>query len=204
MSISAQRIDGKTFSEAFADAEKQLKRFERIGGEALETAINQLRYASRHYLEAEKEPDSGVALEVLKKAVSHCRRAQYDAIEAAIVVIGKSIVSFTEKFLRSSVLAVMPEYPDNYAEAVKLLEVLRTAEAPRIVGQSDIDAYGDKLERLISIWVDMRIKLPLVEKLDEEKRMAEKTATRRHVQNVLLTILGISVAVAIAVVSKIF
>ena len=50
----------------------------------------------------------------------------------------------------------------------------------------------------------MRIKLPLVEKLDEEKRMAEKTATRRHVQNVLLTILGISVAVAIAVVSKIF
>ena len=98
----------------------------------------------------------------------------------------------------------MPEYPDNYAEAVKLLEVLRTAEAPRILGPSDIDAYGDKLERLISIWVDMRIKLPLVEKLDEEKRMAEKTATRRHVQNVLLTILGISVAVAIAVVSKIF
>ena len=203
MSIRTQLIDGKTFGEAFADAERQLKRFERVGGKTLEPSINQLRYASRHYLEAEKEENEAAALEILKKAIAHCRRAQYDAIEAAIAVVGKNIVEYTEKYLHSSVLIVIPDYPEKFAKAVSLLESLRVSDAPRNIAKSEIDVYGDKLEQIVAIWNDLLLKRPLVDKLDQERRTADRISMRRHIQNVLLTVLGIVTAVAIAVLGKV-
>ena len=60
MPVAMSSADVDAFSAAFARAEKTLKRFERLGGKTLETAINQLRYAASDYLAAQKtdDPDS--------------------------------------------------------------------------------------------------------------------------------------------------
>ena len=85
MSMAKRQENVDAFSEAFKHAEKVLKRFERIGGKALDTAINQLRYASRHYIEAQEAADETKRNEAMGKALSHCRRAEYDAIDASIL-----------------------------------------------------------------------------------------------------------------------
>ena len=190
------------FIAAFDHAEKVLKRFERLGGETLDTAINQLRYSARHYLDGRKNPEN--ADDEIKDAVAHCRRAEFDAIEASIAVIGTNIIEFDDRFLESSIEAIIPKYPDYYAKAKKLLAKLDDEESVRNVADVDLSAYGATLDELVEFWVDVSAKLPLVRKIDLETRLREKISTRRHVMNALLTILGIAVAVAFGVIAKWF
>ena len=193
----------KTFNDAFRHAEKVLKRFERIGGETLETAINQLRYASRHYLDATQAKDDEARQMALNKALSHCRRAEYDAVEASIAVVGESIINFDRRYLESSIEAIIPNYPDYYAKAIRHLAVLREEDAPRNL-DVDLTTYSAALEDLIVFWDDISSKEPLVSKLDYEKRWEQKVSTRRHITNTLLTVLGILVAIVVAILSKVF
>ena len=79
MSVDDGKVEIATFAAAFKHAEKVIKRFERIGGKSLDTAINQLRYASRHYIESQEAEDDASRIKFLQKALSHCRRAEYDA-----------------------------------------------------------------------------------------------------------------------------
>ena len=188
------------FAEAFKHAEKVLKRFERIGGKSLDTAINQLRYASRHYIEAQEAENEVLRGESLRKALSHCRRAEYDAIDASVAVIGANIVDFDSKYLESSIVAVIPDYADAYAKATLHLAKLAEEESPRDVGSEELGAYGADLDALVAIWTNIAAKRPLVEKLDLEKRLELKTASRRHIITTLLSILAIAVAIALAAI----
>ena len=204
MSEAALNFNGETFGQAFTNAEKVLKRFERIAGKTLESAINQLRYACRHHLEALAAEDDESMADALKRAIAHCHRAQYDAVDAAIAIVGKNIVAYNEKYLQSSLIGIIPKYADYFARAIQLLSKLSDEGAPRDIGVGDLGEFGKCLDELMDIWTELSAKRPLVEKLDYEKRMAEKVATRRHVMNALLTILGIFVAIAFGVIAKWF
>ena len=204
MSEAVLNFNGETFDQAFTNAEKVLKRFERIAGKTLESAINQLRYACRHHLDALAADDSDSRTDALKCAIAHCHRAQYDAVDAAIAIVGKNIVAYNEKYLQSSLIGIIPMYADYFARAILLLRKLSEEGAPRDIGVGDLGEFGKCLDELIEIWTDLSAKRPLVEKLDYEKRVAEKISTRRHVMNALLTILGIAVAVAFGVIAKWF
>jgi hypothetical protein len=200
MSVDNPIRTEEAFAEAFRHAEKVLKRFERIGGKALDTAINQLRYASRHYLEAQEAKDEAMRDEAMRKALSHCRRAEYDAIDASIAVIGSNIVDFDSRYLESSIVAIIPNYADSYAKATIILSKLSEEDSPRDVKATELSAYGAELDALVDIWIDIASKRPLVEKLDFEKRFEMRTASRRHIQNTLLSILAIAVAIALAII----
>ncbi len=202
MPVSMSNADAAAFSAAFARAEKTLKRFERLGGKTLETAINQLRYAARDYLDAQNAGDAVSQKVVFGEAIAHCRRAEYDAIDASIASVGRSVVEFNERYSQSSVIAIMPNYPDIFAKAMTLLNDFSTEEAPRNVSPEDLGAYGKKLDELVALWLDIAVKQPLVERLDFERRLEQKLATRRHLTNVLLATLGILVAIVAAIVSK--
>lgn len=200
MSADKGQTSDETFSEAFKHAEKVLKRFERIGGKSLDSAINQLRYASRHYIEAQEAADETTRKEALREALSHCRRAEYDAIDASIAVIGSSIVDFDSRYLESSIVSVIPNYADSYAKATILLSKLSCEDPPRDVKPAELGAYGAELDALVEIWTGISAKRPLVEKLDLEKRLEMRTASRRHIQNTLLSLLAIAVAIALAII----
>lgn len=203
MPVAMSGSDVAAFSDAFARAEKTLKRFERLGGKTLETAINQLRYAASDYLGAQKAEDSESQKVILAEALAHCRRAEYDAIDASIASVGRNVVEFNERYSQTSVVAIIPNYPDSFAKAMVLLNDFSTEDAPRNVSSEDLGAYGKKLDELVALWLDIAVKQPLVERLDFERRLEQKLATRRHLANVLLAALGIIVAIAVAVVSNV-
>lgn len=204
MFINEMNIDGETFPIAFKRAEKMLKRFERIGGKTLDPAINQLRYASRHFveaLEADKEADR---IESLRKALSHCHRAEYDSIDAAVAVIGANLVDFDSRYLESSICSVIPDYADLYSRAKSYLARLSLEDAPRDIKSFELGVYGKELDALVDIWASISAKCPLVEKLDLEKRLEIRATARRHMTNVLLAILGIVVTILVGIVAKLF
>lgn len=200
MSAEKRQTGDKAFAEAFKHAEKVLKRFERIGGKSLDSAINQLRYASRHYIEAQEAEDVSKRDEALWEALTHCRRAEYDAIDASVAVIGSNIVDFDSRYLESSIVAVIPDYADSYARATMLLSKLSCEDSPRDIEIAALSAYGAELDTLVEIWTGISAKRPLVEKLDLEKRLEMRTAPRRHIQNTLLSVLAIVVAIVLAIV----
>ena len=105
------------YREAFDSAEKALKRFERIGTKTLLSSINQLRYAARHYLESEQAESEADVKEGLKQAVCHCKRAEYDAVDASVAMVCKSIVGFDRTYAISSILKIVPDYAEAYAQA---------------------------------------------------------------------------------------
>lgn len=204
MLVAMSSADVAAFSAAFARAEKTLKRFERLGGRTLETAINQLRYAASDYLAAQKSENPDSQKVIFNEALAHCRRAEYDAIDASIASVGRNVIEFNERYSQTSVVAIIPNYPDTFAKAMVLLNEFSAEDAPRNVTADDLGAYGKKLDELVALWLDIAVKQPLVEKFDSESRLVQKLATRRHLTNVLLTILGILVAIIAAIVSNSF
>ena len=68
----------------YSDAEYAIKRYERIALEDQVAAINELRYAGHHVLEASQAEDESEIEDHIASARNHCRRAVNDAKDAAI------------------------------------------------------------------------------------------------------------------------
>ena len=187
------------YREAFGSAEKALKRFERIGTKTLLSAINQLRYSAKHYLESEHAQSESDAKECLKQAVCHCKRAEYDAVDASVAMVCKSIIGFDRTYAISSILKIVPNYAEAYAQASKSMVVLRDAGSVRDYDELFV-AAGEKnaaLEELLAFWDDLSAKMPLVKKVEEE-RIAEKRSQYRR------WIIGTFIAVLTLVLTAVF
>lgn len=187
------------YREAFDSAEKALKRFERIGTKTLLSAINQLRYSAKHYLESEHAQSELDAKECLKQAVCHCKRAEYDAVDASVAMVCKSIIGFDRTYAISSILKIVPNYAEAYAQASKSMVVLRDAGSVRDYDEL-FAAAGEKnaaLEKLLAFWDDLSARMPLVKKVEEE-RIAEKRSQYRR------WIIGTFIAVLTLVLTAVF
>ena len=66
----------------YEEAEAALKRYERISLSNLAPALNELRYAGHHLLEASGASDEEEAARHLTRAKAHCERAKFDAKSA--------------------------------------------------------------------------------------------------------------------------
>ena len=203
MSTSSLPVDGDSVAQAFCRAEKMLKRFERISDKTLSSAINQLRYAGRHLIEADAA-EGDVQDDLLRKAIAHCHRAEFDAIDAAIAFVGRNIAEYNGRYLQESMTTVIPRYADYYSKAVLLLEEFRVTDSARDVGLDELGVYGTKLDELVKVWVELDSKRPLVEKFDYEKRMMMKIGDRRHLTNTLLAIMGILATLFFGIIAKWF
>lgn len=137
-----------------------------------------MRYAASDYLAAQKTGDPDLQKVVLAETLAHCRRAEYDAIDASIVSAGRNIVEF-KRYSQTSVVSTIPNYPDSFAKAMVLLNDFSPEDAPRNVSSEDLGAYGENLDELVALWQDIAVKQPLVEKLDFERRLELKHAARR-------------------------
>ena len=69
----------------YEEAEEALKRYERISLANLAPALNELRYAGHHLLEADGAGNEADKSQQLTRAKAHCERARYDAKEATMV-----------------------------------------------------------------------------------------------------------------------
>jgi len=74
-------------------AEKRIKQVEVIGQGLILPAVNALRYAGRHLVDAVNFDTDCDPEDELNKAKKHCRRSIYDASEAGVIFLRKKISS---------------------------------------------------------------------------------------------------------------
>ncbi|MDG4574830.1 MAG: hypothetical protein P9C36_05730 [Defluviicoccus sp.] len=108
MSISSDEI--ANIRDLFRDAERQIKRAEEISGELAIPAVNELRYAGWHLLEALCSGDPDNAVEQLARARRHCQRAIFDASDTSIIYLLEKIRTFQDDYRRFVISDVIPDY----------------------------------------------------------------------------------------------
>lgn len=208
----------------YSDAEYAIKRYERIALEDQVAAINELRYAGRHILEASQTDDEVTIEDHIASARNHCRRAVNDAKDAAIVSQLEFFAQFGDcRFTGTELEKVLPDWKEAFVEIASWQKKFADA------GMAKDISYGDELDTGILRLMELREKfssvLPVlnenrfqeefaekseekshaeaVKRQEQQERDAAKTTEHRHfvisiVVAVVLAIIGIAVSIAIS------
>ncbi len=107
--IAETQQDLQEIVELFSEAERAIKEVEDIGGELIVPAVNQLRYTGNHlvrYLADLQNTDE------LADAKKHCKRATYDAYEAAILYHLSLYQKFKDDYRKTIINSIIPDYSD--------------------------------------------------------------------------------------------
>jgi hypothetical protein len=102
-------------------------------------AVNELRNAGKHLVDALADDGSVAHKEHIRLGVAHCRRACFEAYEAGIMFALEGIHKFKEDYATVTVGDVIPEYTDVLRKAH---EAQRSIEAGRSELQSGPRSHG--------------------------------------------------------------
>lgn len=150
-------MDFERVLHLFNRAESAIKRNERIPLSTPTPAINQLRYAGRHLLNALRDSDEGQ----LRKAENHCVRAWFDAFDGILLCQLKMIKDFDDThFPTDAVLRCFPEYKDSIGAIRSAQRLYQKGKMIQKMTPRDVIAYMNAARRLAPI----AEKLPLVTK----------------------------------------
>lgn len=142
--------------EAFDEAERVVKRYERLTLLILPAAVNQLRYAGRHLLEAELSAEAEQRAVHLDKAYRHAVRAGLDARECAISeLLGVFNRFHNSGYPQDAIDALLPEYATWRAELLVAQQRLEQVPQLRLLSKEEIQTLDDTIDWLS----DKRIKL---------------------------------------------
>ncbi|MGI6087441.1 MAG: hypothetical protein ACOYCD_05765 [Kiritimatiellia bacterium] len=187
----------------FDIAEKALKRYERVGGVTLITAINQLRYAGRHIIDADADDiTEKTRAEHYRKALNHCRRAAFDAREATAVYLLDKIQDFFEQSKTCDIDHItrfIPDYSDWLNKAAKAQKLLVTVGSLREVpDQTEIESA---ITDLLDFHSQIRVKWGSINSVQAKADRKERLETRRFIINFLLAVIGIIISIIIGIIS---
>jgi hypothetical protein len=194
----------KTLHELFSKAESICKKVETgLGEGVIIPAINQLRYAGQHLVEAcvLNEP-SGQAAEITK-AQGHCKRAIYDASEASVLITKKQFENYREEFKEIVIGDVVKDYSLHLVAHGNLKKVIGEKRA----GVSKEEHY----ENIYALSQKMVIALDDMEAHEEElkkvrlkhrkEERANEQEARRGETNIKLTKTRIYIAICSLIVA---
>lgn len=122
--------------DLFAEAEQVIKEVEDFGGELVVPAANQLRYTGNHLIRYLADPDCAAAEEELFDAIKHCKRATYDAYEAAILYQLMEFQKFKDDYRNTIVTDVIPSYSDILAQVAEARDFARKNNQSKTRGES--------------------------------------------------------------------
>lgn len=148
-------------------------------------AINELRYAGHHALQAITD-DGEVDIEVLAKAKSHCERAMYEAAEAGIMFCLDSIKDFGKTYSDLVISEVIADYPSRLARAQTALDLVVKGRSERASVGEHVAAYMDEFRVVRDI---MRVFDASRDDLNA-KRAQQIRAHRQFAIRALLLLLG--------------
>ena len=165
----------------YSDAEYAIKRYERIALEDQVAAINELRYAGHHILEAEQLSDEDEVRSHIESARNHCQRAINDAKDGAIVSQLEFFEQFGDcRFAGSELEKLIPDWKSCFAEIAALQKKFATA------GMAKDVVYGDEIDAGILRLMELREKfaavLPALNENRYQMELAAKTQERLHAE----------------------
>ncbi len=97
----------------YGEADAFARKVSDYRGDAVIPAHNELRYAGFHLLGALADDRSLQSEEQMREAISHCRRAKYEAAEAGIMWALNSIKIFQDDYRTTPISDVLPDYIDS-------------------------------------------------------------------------------------------
>jgi len=120
----------------FTEAENAIKEVEDTGGELVVPAINQLRYTGNHLIRYLSDPDDKRAPEELADAAKHCKRATYDAYEAAILNQLLEYNKFKDDYRKTVITFVLPGFANIAANIEQARGFVRNNNKSKTRGEA--------------------------------------------------------------------
>lgn len=157
----------------YAEAEFAIKRYERIALEDQIAAVNELRYAGHHILEAESEDDEAKRQDHLTSARNHCRRAVQDAKDGAIVAQLEFFAQFADcRFAKTELERLLPDWRSLFAEIASIQKAFAQAGMARDI------SYGDEIDAGIVRLLEIRERFVALQPELDENRFREEQARK--------------------------
>lgn len=210
-------LSSSNIRKLYEEAEEALKRYERISLANLAPALNELRYAGHHLLEADDAGNETGKLQHLTRAKAHCERARYDAKEATIISLLECVADLRAMGISADEMRqFIPDWDeliDDASAARALLE--RTGNVKNIGEDAEIESAIERLmhfrERILAAEsgvLSLRNQREEENRKIEEANLAEKARAedeaniarerkddRRFVTSTILAVAGIVLGV---------
>ena len=139
-------VHSNKIASLFNEAEVALKQYERINLLNLLPAVNELRYAGRHLLEAENAISEEEREKHEAQAIDHCERAKWDAKEATIISLLEFIAELRSRDISPDDMRMyIPEWDKFIDDASKARSLLERAGIHDSVNAPDVDDVIEKL-----------------------------------------------------------
>ena len=185
-------------ANAFETAENAIKQNERLTLAIPLPAVNQLRYAAYHLLKVAKSSVAQRDREYhLERALGHCIRARFDALDGIIYSCLDFITAF-QKLCRSRIglEAVYPDYRSDYdtmADVQDRFVALRKIQDMTLDDLTELDAIASRVVAFKRKVLRMKIKVePLECKMgDEDAIVASQQFLIPFVTTILGTLTGL-------------
>jgi hypothetical protein len=134
------------YRTAYDQADTLAREVAEFLGDAAIPAHNQLRYAGHHLLQAIDSNGQAIDPTQLRRAISHCERATYEAAEAGIAYAVECIHDFKRDYWEINIRKSLPDWPEHLKaarDATDLIVVGREHKTP-----SD---YMQKFRKLVEV-----------------------------------------------------
>ena len=186
-SSQGKTADIKKFRDAYNSADELSREVANFRDDVAIPANNELRYASHHFLSAIGDGGQVTKPDELQKAINHCHRAMYEAVDAGVISALNQIKDFKLSYSTATITDVIPGYLDilKRADKAKSLSARKRDHSDRtvIVSKEYLDLFRELENDCLTIDVSRD---ELNKKIEEQKR-----GYRRWMATILLTILGI-------------
>lgn len=179
--------------ECFEDTETKVKHLEQETFELAIPSINQLRYVAYHILKAANSNLGSIddVHDEIKKALNHCQRAKFDAIEIWITYLLEDIRNFKDTYsIVKETQDVIKDYITSLAEAQEAaneLQVITDEQKNREVYYKKIEPHHQKLKVIAQKFREAE---PVIATLVDENNKEKKKATRRFAIQTILAVIG--------------
>lgn len=154
-------------------------------------ALNELRNAGKHLLDALGDEGSVANATDLQSALIHCRRAAYEAYEAGILFALEIIQKFKTDYAGVVISTVVPNFTDILKKAA---EAMRAVEEGR---QNGFDRGADHTARMVSF----RELRSICETLDLSRDQAnllvegQRSSGRQFACGILVGLVGLAITI---------
>jgi hypothetical protein len=108
--------DFDEFAKLFKRAEEKVKIIEALTDELAIPAINELRYAGFHAVQAHAEQNDTERRDKIERGIRHCERAIYDSTEIGVAYYLAEILLFQNDYRLVPIISVIPDYLDCLGE----------------------------------------------------------------------------------------
>lgn len=178
-------------------ADRLCKEVEEFRDQAGIPAINEMRYAGYHLLSFTSAANQDEDLDQLRKAISHCQRAAYEACEAGILCALELIDLFREDYESVTVSDVIPDWVGILRRCDELKDEISENREKGDDKSSDHIAYTAAFRELR----DFQRTTKYAREDLNKKILAQQKTARNTLIGTLVACMGIVVAIVIGIAS---